>query len=92
LLEILKYRFDALAQANERATVMGVKNEIFDAFSYNQHRRRSPEEEQIHSVAWRLVASKELIDKPSLDLRYGLASCSWTKPIDFSLFALPSLI
>ncbi|EED19849.1 hypothetical protein TSTA_031120 [Talaromyces stipitatus ATCC 10500] len=83
LEEVEEYRIDALDQANKLAIVMSVNNQFFDAFSYDQHWPRSAEEEKIYSIAWRLLATKQLVDKPSFDLRYALASVSWTKPISF---------
>ncbi|EED15129.1 conserved hypothetical protein [Talaromyces stipitatus ATCC 10500] len=83
MLEEVKYRIDALDQANKLAIVMSVNNQFLDAFSYDQHWPRSPEEEKIYSITWRLLATKQLVDKPSCDLRYALASASWTKPISF---------
>lgn len=83
ILEAVKYRIDALQQANELAGVMEITNPSFDSFSYNVYWPLSPEEDKTHYFAWRLLVTNPLIDKPRPNTCYGFPSSSWTKPYSF---------
>ncbi|KAJ9209573.1 hypothetical protein DTO166G4_8823 [Paecilomyces variotii] len=77
IYEALRYRLDALAQAEELATVMGVANEAFDAYSFNwEHWKFSEEEDKLDALAWRLLIEKRIVDKPVRGL-------FWPKPVRF---------
>ncbi|KAJ9250293.1 hypothetical protein DTO207G8_6218 [Paecilomyces variotii] len=77
IYEALRYRLDALAQAEELATVMGVANEAFDAYSFNyEHWKISEEEDKLDALAWRLLIEKRIVDKPVRGL-------FWPKPVRF---------
>ncbi|KAJ9370079.1 hypothetical protein DTO282E5_5276 [Paecilomyces variotii] len=77
IYEALRYRLDALAQAEELATVMGVANEAFDAYSFNwEHWKISEEEDKLDALAWRLLIEKRIVDRPVRGL-------FWPKPVRF---------
>ncbi|KAJ9204055.1 hypothetical protein DTO021D3_3987 [Paecilomyces variotii] len=77
IYEALRYRLDALAQAEELATVMGVANEAFDAYSFNwEHWKISEEEDKLDALAWRLLIEKRRVDRPMKGL-------FWPKPVRF---------
>lgn len=77
IFETLRYRLDALAQADELATIMGVANEAFNAYSFNrEHWKRSEEEDKLDYLAWRLLVEKRIVDKPVKGL-------FWPKPVKF---------
>ncbi|KAJ9301518.1 hypothetical protein DTO271G3_1653 [Paecilomyces variotii] len=77
VFEALRYRLDALAQAEELATVMGVANEAFNAYSFNyEHWKFSEEEDKLDALAWRLLIEKRIVDRPVRGL-------FWPKPVRF---------
>ncbi|BAE59995.1 hypothetical protein BDV35DRAFT_382091 [Aspergillus flavus] len=77
MFETLRYRLDALAQADELAMVMGVANETFNAYSYvHETWKQSPEEDKLDFFAWRLLVEKELVDRP-------IEGHFWPKPVKF---------
>lgn len=77
IFETLRYRLDALAQADELATIMGVANEAFNTYSFNrEHWKRSEEEDKLSSLAWRLLVDKRIVDKP-------VKGRFWPKPTHF---------
>jgi hypothetical protein len=74
MLEMLKYRLDELARADELAKVMGVTNEAFDAYSFNhQYWKMSKKKDHLDYFAWRLLINKGKTEKPVEDL-------FWPKP------------
>ncbi|QKX55187.1 uncharacterized protein TRUGW13939_02279 [Talaromyces rugulosus] len=77
IFETLRYRLDALAQANSLATIMGVANESFNAYSFNrEHWKTSKEQDKLDALAWRLLVDKRIVDKP-------IEGRPWYKPIYF---------
>ncbi|KAF7585886.1 hypothetical protein BBP40_009937 [Aspergillus hancockii] len=77
IFEILRYRLDALAQADELAMIMGVTNEAFNAYSFNyEHWKRSEEEDKLDYLVWRLLVEKMIVDKP-------VKGRFWPKPVKF---------
>lgn len=77
MLEILKYRLDALAEADELAKSMGVANDAFDAYSFNtEHRKRSEMDGELYSFAWRLLIDQRVMGTPA-------KGHFWPKPYEF---------
>lgn len=77
IFEMLKYRLEALAQTNELATVMGVANRAFDAYSFNHENwKATDEEDKLDSLAWCLLIEKRIVDKP-------IGELFWPKPVRF---------
>lgn len=64
MLEMLKFRLNDLVRADELAKIMGVANNAFDAYSFNEeYWRPSKEEKKMDSFAWRLLIDSEIREK-----------------------------
>lgn len=76
-IEILQYRLDALAEADELAKIMGVVNDAFDAYSFNsEHQKKSETDRELYTFAWRLLVDNKIMGMPA-------KGHSWPKPYKF---------
>jgi hypothetical protein len=88
VFETLRYRLDALAQADDLATTMGVANVAFNAYSFNrEHWKKSEEEDKLYTIAWSLLVEKRILDKPVqgrpwFKPTYFLCACLATSGLD----------